>query len=228
MGAQIGGTTICVHKPTSCNHVVTIPERGWALRDCERRRSDGDPGEPSSGAEARARGARHGGMTATSGSRPMQPFAGPGRRERSGSGRRPHGSVSDPRSEREPGGDIPGGDSPQGDRARGPLAGPRAPRRRRGNRCPLDGAGPSALGWHREKSPGPGSMPGPGDARPRAAWRAAGPAFGSAPAGPAALSRLPHLAHGRGLEVLVALDDVVALGAVQRLEVSDVEVAPLV
>lgn len=46
----------------------------------------------------------------------MQPFAGPGRRERSGSGRRPHGSVSDPRSEREPGGDIPGGDSPQGDR----------------------------------------------------------------------------------------------------------------
>lgn len=59
----------------------------------------------------------------------MQPFAGPGRRERSGSGRRPHGSVSEPRSEREPGGDIPGGDSPQGDRARGPLAGPRAPRR---------------------------------------------------------------------------------------------------
>lgn len=80
-------------------------------------------------------------MMATPGSHRMQSFAGPGRRERSGSGRRPHGSVSEPRSEREPGGDIPGGDSPQGDRARGPLAGPRAPRRRRGNRRPHDRTG---------------------------------------------------------------------------------------
>lgn len=88
----------------------------------------------------------------------MQPFAGPGRRERSGSGRRPHGSVSDPRSEREPGGDIPSGDSPQGDRARGPLAGPSAPRRRRGNRRPHDRTGPSMLNWswrRRYRAPDP-------------------------------------------------------------------------
>lgn len=51
----------------------------------------------------------------------MQPFAGRGRRERSGPGRRPLGSVSVPRSEREPAGDIPGGDSLEGDRAKGPA-----------------------------------------------------------------------------------------------------------
>ena len=34
--ALAGGKMVCVHKPTSCNHVVTIPERGWAVRDCER------------------------------------------------------------------------------------------------------------------------------------------------------------------------------------------------
>ena len=106
--------------------------------------------------------ARHGGMMATHGSHRMQPFAGRGRRERSGSGRRPHGSVSEPRSEREPGGDIPGGDSPQGDRARGPLAGPRAPRRRRGNRRPPDRT------CSLRSDLAPGEIAGAGlDARPR-------------------------------------------------------------
>lgn len=102
--ASCGGKMVCVRESEERRFVYTNPhlassvyrryaelvsERGMMARDAE----------PSNAAVARARDARHGGMMATSGSHRMQPFAGRGRRERSGSGRRPMGSVPDQRSE---------------------------------------------------------------------------------------------------------------------------------
>lgn len=92
----------CPDESVSCKH-------GALHRACERMRSDGDPWgaiERSESESPRRATRRNDGEPL---SHRMQPFAGRGRRERSGPGRRPMGSVPRPRSEREPRGQPGGG-----------------------------------------------------------------------------------------------------------------------